>query len=79
MNHTSCSTQDSVSFSKYQMLEMKAIAKQKNTNFNHLYLAILNSSTITSMVAMYMNVPADMDSKMLVTNNPCDERTQPKP
>jgi hypothetical protein len=38
----------------------KEIAKRKTKNLVHLYLSKLNSSTITSIVAIYRKVPTEM-------------------
>jgi len=49
---------------------MKPTAIKKKTNFKHLNLFMLNSSMITSRVAMYIKVPALTDMKIPVMRSP---------
>ena len=49
---------------------MKPTAIKKNTNFKNLNRFILNSSMITSSVAMYIKVPALTDMKIPVMRSP---------
>jgi hypothetical protein len=57
-------------YSINQIVDTKPIASKNIMNFCHLYLEILNSSTITSIVAMYTNVPVEIDSNIPVMRNP---------
>lgn len=59
-----------VAYSIKYKLDTKPIAIKNRQNFLFLYLSILNSSTITSTVAIYKKVPAEIDVKIPVTNSP---------
>lgn len=58
---------------------MNATATRKSRNFCTLYLAMENSSVITSMVAMYMNVPAEMEVNMPEVKGPESLMAHPIP
>lgn len=55
----------------------KAIAKLNTKNFHHLNLITLNSSTIISTVAIYINVPTDMLIKTPLLKGPLDAINHP--
>lgn len=68
---------DPVIYSIYQNELTNTIAIRNIMNFYHLYLAILNSSTITSIVDMYRNVPTEIARNIPVTIGPSDANAHP--
>jgi len=59
-----------VNYSTNQRQLTNTIAPVNIINFSHLYLDTLNSSTITSTVEIYKNVPTDIDTNIPVINGP---------
>ena len=49
-----------------------------NINFPHLFLDIENSSTIISLAAIYMNVPADIEKNVAVISSLKFDKYHPK-
>lgn len=53
------------------------IANKNAKYLNILNLETLNSSTITSIVDIYKNVPAEIEQNILTMKSPFDERIHP--
>jgi len=61
----------------YQRLDINPTAIKYKRNFIFLYLEIANSSTITSTVAIYRNVPAEIDINMPTVSGPDEDANHP--
>ena len=68
-----------MAYSINQIEEIKAQAIKNNKNLVFLYLEILNSSTITSTVAIYKNVPAEILVNVATTSYPDELTIHPMP